>query len=205
MKYLLYTLFFVSTFINAQEYQFDYVFKYNIMAKGESHDDIRYINSNDDSFFLFVRKDSENNLYAKLYDSKNFKIHTFKVIVDGDKLNFEHEKSDAFYFDKNRFKKYDYRITKKESKSEGLDAFQVDIYKNKKSKKCITSINFESKKDANNFFPAFRKYLHPFEFEQSFFIPENYIIVKADWVNIGGVRVNYFLKQMEKASFTLKI
>ncbi len=205
MKHFFYTLLFVCTFTNAQEYQFDYEFQYNILVKGENSVDIRFVNSKDDSFYLFVRRDSENNLFAKLCDSKNLKIHIFKVSADGDKFNFEYEKSDVFYFDKSRFKKYDYRITKKESKKEGLDTFQIDIYKNKKSKKSITSINIESKKDANNFFPAFRKYLHPFEFEQSFFIPENYVIVKADWVNIGGIRVNYFLKQMKASSFTLKI
>lgn len=193
---------------NAQTYQFDHLTNYKSTFDGRASNTIAYHNSNDDSFILFVYKDSENEIYAHLTDNRNHKSHKFKVAGnDADStilLKFTYLSSRPYNRDPSRFADYGYRFVKTDSSDSDNVRFRVEIFANKKKKKPITHFDLKARKSYENNFHFFRNVIHPFEFESRFNI-DGYVITQANWINFTNRVQNYQLTELKETDLVLEV
>lgn len=209
IKLFLLSILFIFSTVNAQKYVFDTLTKYSSSYNKINGEAISYSNSNDDSYFMRIRK-YESSITADLYDYKNLKLHTFLVKeskVKGEMLfNFEYENtSDIYYFNKNVYSKYvfDFEIFEL---NDSIKRVNLKVYKNLKKKKSLINYDLQIKKHDVNLFPVFRiNCIHPYEFLEKLNIFKNGIVVKAKDNTLSGKLIEYKLEELKEVNFELNI
>jgi hypothetical protein len=206
--FLLFILFIFSP-TNAQKYIFNTLTKYSISYNNIKNEGLSYSNSNDDTYFLRIRK-YESSLTANLYDYKNLKHHIFTVKeskVNGEIVfNFEYENtSNIYYFNKNEYSKYVFAFETFEL-NDTIKRVNLKIYKNSKKKKPLMNYDLQLKNHEKNLFPVFRiNCIHPYEFLENLNIFKNGVVINAQGNTLSGRLIEYKLEDLKEVNFEINI
>lgn len=207
-KVLLLLLLILSSFLHAQRFDFNILTKYKTTYNGSTErEQVTYTHSDKDYYFLSIYKD-DNETTARLYDSKNMKVHNFEVLETKSKdevfFDFKYKSSRKLKTNSLRFSDYKYEV-----KTINPDTInpQVGITVFKDAKRTVKAlhINCFTVKTEENLFHIFKfSCLHPYEFEN--IIPNGkYLVKHAKGITADNATIEYNLLDLKAVDFKLEI
>lgn len=206
--YIIFLLSLFSFGVNSQKYFFDILTIYKLKSNISSGKAISYVNSNDDTYILRLKK-TDYYFEANLFDFKTHKNHKFTVIETYEKneiiFNFKYVNTFNLNNDNTkRFKNYVFEFQTIEVR-DSIKTVKLNVFKNSKKRKPIIKYELEIKNTGKNLFHAFRtSCLHPFEsFMQLNF--ENGLPIKAKGNTLSGFKNEIELETFKKTPFELEI
>jgi hypothetical protein len=212
MKKILLLLFILNlNLLKAQTFTFDSFACYSneIKALGKIRENSCFINSNNNSYFLFLYSE-KGNLEANLYNIKKLKSHHFKV--EEKKVNGQSKFNFIFQFTKKHESLKnsnfaDYVFDAKEiASTEVVKKMELNVYKNAKKRRSEMNVQFEYKEMPLNLFLAYKVCcLHPFEFDENLFLNKNCLVTKASEIALSGNKVEHKLIDYKEVNLELTI
>jgi hypothetical protein len=212
MKKILLLLFILNLhLLKAQTFTFDSFACYSnkIVSLGTVRENSCFINSNNNSYFLFLYNE-KGNLEANLYDLKNLKSHHFKV--EEKKVNGQSKFNFIFQFTKKQkslmasnFANYVFDFKEIESKEEEKK-MELIVYKNAKKRRSEMTFQFEYKDMPLNLFFAYKVCcLHPFEFNKNLYLNKNCLVTKRSVIAPSGNKVEHKLIDYKEINLELTV
>jgi hypothetical protein len=212
MKKILLLLFILNlNLLKAQTFTFDSFACYSnkIVSLGTVRENSCFINSNNNSYFLFLYNE-KGNLEANLYDIKNLKSHHFKV--EEKKVNGQSKFNFIFQFTKKHeslknpnFADYVFDVKEIES-AEEVKKMELNVYKNAKKRSSEMNVQFEYKEMPLNLFFAYKVCcLHPFESHENLFFNKNCLITKGSEIALSGNKVEHKLIDYKEINLELTV
>jgi hypothetical protein len=217
MNYL--SLFFICTvsLLQAQTYQFDYLFHYQYESyeageKLAEFHKIIYKGKNNNSCYL-VFSPSQNKTI--IYDFKNDLRHHLdtKVIEENQEVRYDfsliktEKLNQKHYFNWKNYDKLVCDWLKIGQNESGQDILQVIIYKNSKRKKIIKKVEFLVENSSENHLDVFTSVsLHGLEFNPLITSESPILIKSAKWEGLSGqFNFNCQLKAFQHVDFKILI
>jgi len=212
MKKILLLLFILNfNLLRAQTFTFDSFACYSnkIVSLGTVRENSCFINSNNNSYFLFLYNE-KGNLEANLYDIKNLKSHHFKV--EEKKVNGQSKFNFIFQNTKNQnsflysnFANYVFDIKEIDTNRQ-IKKMELNVYKNAKKRRSEMNVQFEYEEVPLNLFFAYKVCcLHPFEFNKNLNLDKNYLVTKGSEIAPSGNKVKHKLIDYKEVNIELTI
>ena len=189
----------------SQSYKFNLLTRYTIYNEDQKHEKIVYSNSDNQRYFLSLRKTENGNL-AYLSDIENKLMHHLHFI--------ENEQNGEIWFSFNYIKTEklkpftiatDYRFKFETIQQDSVyKTIKMTGYKNKKMTQVTGVTELKVKKHPKNLFPLYRfSYLHVFEFRTDIDLNENGIIESSKY--LGNKKLECKLDYYKEIDLVIKI
>lgn len=204
-KLFCYLIFFPLSLFS-QNFDFDYMSLYSRTKQIQLPDEIIYSNSKDDSYYLKVAKDKNQEYYAQLFDFTNFKVHHFNATSGygkGFDFYFEYEFSDDLKPRRAHYRDMDYDLVYTEYTTDST-LFQMTIYKNKRRKHKLLELKGLLLKSEQNLTSILRFQLGDFHDNNHITVPGNHYITIAQEIR-PYYAILYQLKELKKVKFQIQM
>jgi len=207
MKKIIFALIFISSIcMNAQVYEFDAMTHYSTKFRLNVSSSINYTNSKNNTYNLRILKYNDS-LEGRLYDTKNSKVHYFKVeeITSNEEVvsKFIYKESYDLHTLQKSYSKYVFDYETIEENAD-FKKVKLNVYKNSKRKKSVAHFDFKLKKiDTNQFYTFRLAFIHHFEFIPKFDIDGSYIVEYAKAVTYDSQIIEHQLLEYKKINLTL--